>query len=373
MNIEYIRNLTGSYMIIKNADYPYENSELLMMLNNKIPGLLELQIIISNGKLEYWYDITGTTSLGTMMELFSLDGHKFRRMIEDIYDMNCQLEDFMLDGENVSYLPEMIYYDRESEKYKFCYIPGIKTIGRNTIQTLSEYLLTKIDHKDQKAVKMGYDFYEKSIQESCSAKELLSCVVLPEPDMMETVPRETQDVSEDSCTPQITLEDDWPITDDDMPFGLRKGLLGKRSVKIKKKRAFSKTKDYSDVLQEKSFVQKVAEPLMRATPTVFIKPEPESEVARLLYQGEGNEDNFVLNEDTFIVGKDTEKANGHMKADTVSRLHAKIIRKDNAYYIEDLNSTNGTYVNGKELYYREPIKLEKMDRIHFATEEYLFG
>jgi pSer/pThr/pTyr-binding forkhead associated (FHA) protein len=29
----------------------------------------------------------------------------------------------------------------------------------------------------------------------------------------------------------------------------------------------------------------------------------------------------------------------------VSKLHAKIVKQDGAYYIEDLNSTNGTYLN----------------------------
>ncbi len=29
----------------------------------------------------------------------------------------------------------------------------------------------------------------------------------------------------------------------------------------------------------------------------------------------------------------------------VSKVHAKIVKQDGAYYIEDLNSTNGTYLN----------------------------
>ena len=29
----------------------------------------------------------------------------------------------------------------------------------------------------------------------------------------------------------------------------------------------------------------------------------------------------------------------------VSKLHARIVKQDEAYYIEDLNSTNGTYLN----------------------------
>lgn len=59
MKIEYIRNLNGSYMIIRDVDYPCRSYELMMLLNNRIPGLLSLQIIVGDGKLEYWYDIVG--------------------------------------------------------------------------------------------------------------------------------------------------------------------------------------------------------------------------------------------------------------------------------------------------------------------------
>lgn len=370
MKIEYIRNLTGSHMIIKDADYPYENSELLMLLNNQVPGLLELQVIISNGKMEYWYDITGTTSLGTMMELFSLDGHKLRRMIEDIYDMNCQLEEYLLDGQNVAYLPELIYYDRNLEKYRFCYLPGVKTEAGNSIQTLAEYLLTKIDHKDQSAVKMGYAFYEASMQEYCGAEELLGCTSLS---VVEEKAVKQEEEQEKEHMIRAETEEDWPITDEDKPVMVKRGRIGKRTLKAKRRRAVGEEKDYAKMLKEMQFNQQIAEPMARETPTVFLKQDKAAEYGKLIYQGEGEEENFVLDQEVFLVGKDADRVNGLLRADTVSRIHARIFQKEGAYYIEDLNSTNGTYVNGKELFYREPVKLKKMDRVFFATEEYLFG
>ena len=51
MKIEYIRNLNGSYMIIRDVDYPCRSYELMMLLNNRIPGLLSLQIIVGDGIL----------------------------------------------------------------------------------------------------------------------------------------------------------------------------------------------------------------------------------------------------------------------------------------------------------------------------------
>lgn len=381
MQVEYIRNLSGSYMIIKDADFPYENAELLMLLNNQIPGLLDVQIIISNGKMEYWYDITGMTSLHTLTELSLLDGQKFRRMIEDIYDMSLQIEDYMLDGGNVAFMPEFVYFDRGNGKYQFCYLPGIKSREERSLQSLSEYLLTKIDHKDPDAVKMGYDFYEKTLQECCSARELLTCIVLEEEkqepitveDEFQTLTggQETA-VDKDAVRKIMQTEEEVELEKGKLRLWKRKGRLSLRKKESEAKSARIIETDYAELLQERKQVPCVAEPISDETPTVLLNMDLRQEPARLIYQGDGKEDNFMLEESLFLIGKDTDKVQAIINADTVSRIHAKIYWKEDSYYIEDLNSTNGTYVNGKELFYKEPVRLQKEDRIFFATEEYLF-
>lgn len=107
-------------------------------------------------------------------------------------------------------------------------------------------------------------------------------------------------------------------------------------------------------------------------PTVFLKAQQNLILGRLLYQGKNGEGDFILEDESFVIGKEREKADGVLKADTVSRMHAKITKKEGEYYLEDLNSTNGTYLNGRELNYHEPVKLSRNDRICFATEEYIF-
>lgn len=373
MKIEYIRNLTGSYMIIREAEYSYENAELLMLLNNKIPGLLDLQVIVSDGKMEYWYEITGTTSMETMMDLFSLDGKNIKHLIEDIYNMNLQLVDYLLDGANVLYLPEMIYYDRGMEKYRFCYLPGCKLLKPNSLQTLAEYLLPKLDHKDPDAVAIGYAFYEKTTQEHCSTDELLSCTVLEENSFIEKEMTIKDEAVQEKPMSDIAFEKNVAESDWDWGFEEKPGLLQRLLTKKRKKTATIETPDYERLLAEVNQIGIVAEPPMPETPTVFLNMEKQLEIGRLLYQGEGKEENFVLDEENFLVGKDTKLANGVLHADTVSRIHARIYRKEGHYYIEDLNSTNGTYLNGKELFYRQPVKLETMDRIVFGTEEYVFS
>jgi len=51
-----------------------------------------------------------------------------------------------------------------------------------------------------------------------------------------------------------------------------------------------------------------------------------------------------------------------------SRTHAQIIFKDNALYVDDLNSTNGTFVNNQKIY--KTTRIVPGDLIKFSTVEF---
>lgn len=74
----------------------------------------------------------------------------------------------------------------------------------------------------------------------------------------------------------------------------------------------------------------------------------------------------------FFIGKLKSKVNGMIENRTISRYHARIDEEAGSYYITDLNSTNGTFLNGQKLdpNQKEEIKLE--DIVAFANVEYKF-
>jgi hypothetical protein len=55
----------------------------------------------------------------------------------------------------------------------------------------------------------------------------------------------------------------------------------------------------------------------------------------------------------WLIGRATDTAQGNIRIDaaqtSVSRVHAKLIRTANGFFIEDLESTQGTTVNGKRI------------------------
>ena len=69
---------------------------------------------------------------------------------------------------------------------------------------------------------------------------------------------------------------------------------------------------------------------------------------------------FTLNRESAVVGRHPD-CDIVLDSGSVSRQHARIQRVDNKFYIEDMQSRNGTYVNGRQI--REPCLLGDQDRI----------
>lgn len=77
---------------------------------------------------------------------------------------------------------------------------------------------------------------------------------------------------------------------------------------------------------------------------------------------------FVLNKERTTIGRDG--ANDIVLDDnTVSAFHSCILCRDNRFEVHDLNSTNGTRVNGKGV---KDTELEPKNLIQFGSVEFMF-
>ncbi len=76
--------------------------------------------------------------------------------------------------------------------------------------------------------------------------------------------------------------------------------------------------------------------------------------------------------DVIRIGKPNEEGSpdidvSHLSdADIVSRTHAEIRKTGNTYYIEDLGSSNGTYINQTKLVPHTPYQINLGDKINFG-------
>ncbi len=91
-----------------------------------------------------------------------------------------------------------------------------------------------------------------------------------------------------------------------------------------------------------------------------------------LYHSETGE-SIAVTKEKFIIGKSSEGVDYRIDGNTnVSRKHAMITRSYDDYYIEDLGSTNCTYVNGVRITPGNKQILETNDVIYLADEEFIF-
>lgn len=100
------------------------------------------------------------------------------------------------------------------------------------------------------------------------------------------------------------------------------------------------------------------------------------ERAHKLYAEEGSElNNIDLGSLPVIVGKLHSCSDVIISDKSVSRMHAKIYKPDkgeDTVWIQDLNSTNGTYINGKRLMPNEEAPLKEDDEVSFGKCVYAF-
>ncbi|MBQ0001673.1 MAG: FHA domain-containing protein, partial [Clostridiales bacterium] len=106
--------------------------------------------------------------------------------------------------------------------------------------------------------------------------------------------------------------------------------------------------------------------------TVILSSEPVRGPATLVSREPGELATIYLQEELTLVGKMETAADAVIDLPTVSRLHAKIRKKGEDYFLSDLNSRNGTAVNGRMLRADEEYLLQEEDQVDFAQARYIF-
>lgn len=91
---------------------------------------------------------------------------------------------------------------------------------------------------------------------------------------------------------------------------------------------------------------------------------------RLLRQKTGQ--TAVLNKNQYIIGKSQTMADFCIADNqTISRKHAMLFEDNGGWYVDDLNSLNGTSVNGRKIVPGQPVQLKSGDEISLSDEAFL--
>ena len=114
------------------------------------------------------------------------------------------------------------------------------------------------------------------------------------------------------------------------------------------------------------------EELMQNNPTVCLIQETDDTNNRFIYQGADRSRDFNCSHGKLLIGSAAEESDICIPFPMISRVHAVIQTDEQGTFLEDMNSTNGTHVNGELLQYHERRMLKKGDIISLAGECYSF-
>jgi len=431
MNVEFKRDLNHNYIKIDSEEEFFEY-QVQMIMRNSIEGLLTCTKESVNNKTSFLYEINSRQPFVQVFQRNKMNFQMFRNFIGSIRNVVDVMADYMLDVNSLILMPEYMYMNPETKEVGFIYLPGAWNEIKEEFHELSRQLLDWIDYKDEQLVSSAYELYRMTGEENYTLSEIFDTIftsVSKIPSKESIVESAVIDNRLDDNVPAENnyneLEEDFVYEEDYEEILEKESVLKKITRPIIEatgnfiKSFTSKTKeeksfDY-DGIQDYEFefsenraidiredVNKINESVHRFSDngrkpsvnynqyskgnispamvaeadggygdTVFFQ-EADTGNVRLIPVDTDRFEEFELDIFPYIIGKLSDAVDGVIKDESVSRIHSKIERQDLEYFVVDLNSTNGTYVNGKLVSPNEKAKLQSGDRIQFGLVEYKF-
>ncbi len=173
MNITYKRDFHHSYMILTDDGIWEESYEYEMMARNKIAGLMGCRMQKIDNQALFYYDITSMQPLAMFCEDGKINYDILLILFHDLFKTLEEMEAYLIEPTFLQLSPELIYMVPGGAEMRFCCFPK-REHSEEAFQNLAEYLLPLIDHQDQKAVVLGYQFYRLAMENEVCSEQLQS-------------------------------------------------------------------------------------------------------------------------------------------------------------------------------------------------------
>lgn len=353
MEIHYKRDLNSNYMILTDEGTKKETHEVRMITENRIYGFLPCVSQKHETSTEYYYEITGYQSMELLYERRKLKCSQLKEFLKELLRILEAAQEYLLEPGHLVLKPESIYLRTRSEKLYLCYYPGYEKSIRDSFLELAEYLLGKLDKSDMAGIEFGYELYQSALEPNFSLTEILQKHAKPEP--KPEVPRL-------SSAPAVSVQEEVL-----QKTGSWRNFFKKKPVRNHLEEYVTETE--MDGHSSALFIREESESAPVLETACLQKSARDCLLLKCLDE-EYPDLQVQINDGNFLIGKMKESVDGCIPASTVSRIHARIYFDDTAYFLEDLNSTNGTWADQMQLNPYELFPLQNGMHITFASVEY---
>ncbi len=279
---------------------------LKMIENNDIEGLIQPMSMEMDGSLTLKYNTGSCYVLDRLFLKLKPDGGFLRILMEQIEGILSRLREYLLEPDDLVIRPEYMFYDWGGKVLKLIYIPGYGRSLRLQLKEFLEYIMKIFDHRDDEGVRYMYGMYDLVSEDTFSLEDFSYKLEAP-----------NSSVEERAREGQLSLA-------------------------------------CENQLASASIVPK------------------EKQITKLVPLTSGALKEIILSkyDEMILVGRGKKETDYRIQTTQISRVHACIYLRSNGVYIEDRESTNGTFINSVRL---EPLKQQLIqvgDLVNFANEEF---
>lgn len=383
MEMEYVRNLHSNYLRIQLEEKPEEKRyQYCILSRGGIRGLLNCELRYLDEKAYLYYDITSRQNIAQLYTGQTIKRKWVQDFLQSLRQLQHELDRFLLDEQGCQWNPENIFQDLEKNTFYFTYVPYYH--GESEFDSLLEFMMRQLDYDDDTLVECVYKMAEQYgqwgmvyLQEQIfrDARVLEEDVQVRSMALNEKQKRTSKAITEECMIVPDSSSEQQPVREGReglVTNHVRRDKYGIRSLfESRRKKDRNERERYQENLQQLMSGMAVAEQPTYGEweeaeqqdygATIYIEENTNTNPTRRLYTMDGKLD-MVLPKQDIIIGKKQGTADVVLEDRSISRLHAKIIY-DGAYYLEDMNSTNGTFKNGLRLLPYEKRELESGDEI----------
>lgn len=171
MHPEYIRDMHNHYMILKGNTEDKQNYTAKMLMNNSVPGIIQTELRYLDSLDLYYYDITSKKTIKSIYDGKPIDYVITKNLVKEVLQIIENSQEYLLIEHDFIITPEFIFLDNNN-KVGLCYMPGFSNNILEQLSYLFEYLMNKIDYKDELAVRLIYALYKESKDVECTFYKL---------------------------------------------------------------------------------------------------------------------------------------------------------------------------------------------------------
>ncbi|MDO5126725.1 MAG: DUF6382 domain-containing protein [Eubacteriales bacterium] len=395
---------------IQNGRYAYH---VRMLCQNQIMYLISPHIIASDDQVICRYDMNTYYVMSRLFRVTPMNGDMFSRILLQISQCIEELPFYLLDADNLVLDPEYMFYDEAKREVRLVYVPGYGRMIQKQLKQLLEYMMCIFDSEDRDGIQILYSYHSMLSNEGADVGRLIQKAKCSLQIATYGHPILEDPVANDPTFGSTVLGNSVLVHEDIFMPGSKESINNRgRCLHVGRLTAGAAVLIGMDMIavlgtgikfissgfqllwlylmvgciamltvlcvcvftgQEENDDEAMEEYMQQAPEGMIEENEYKPVAVHALVpltNGALEEIDFSRYGETIVVGRGKTTADYCLPTTEISRVHACIYKREGGIYVEDRDSTNGTYVNDVRIPSNEIVQLNKGDRLGFANEEF---